>query len=597
MLTAVRVAVESPLLQLDREFDFLVPEHLSSRVKWGTRVKFGFGRSKSAYTGFVVELMDSSVFAKTPIDDVVGDFPVLTEELYAFCCEVAKRQVVATGEILQLAVPAHMPRVALQARETADHARIKEVTRQAWLTTVQERMDDFFVPSWARGFVERARDLHNQGFSSILIAPEAADVQVLMRIADYLNVPVTVWDISKKSTRYLNYHHSLDQIRIIIGTRSAIYAPVANLGLIAVVDDADDSYREVASPKTHLRDLALLRAGARTSLLFAAPYRSVEVQRLVEIGYFTELETTAQIPRISFTNPGIRIDDASYRLTKEALKHGTLLVLTPRKGSSAAAFCGNCGERLRCACGGFIWESSKDKFICRLCSKPILHCSTCRATTFRRGRSGSTRTTAEIGKMFASAVIHEATQEKKPELSNKTNQIVVATPGSAPRLDAGYSGLLILDTDVWLSAQHIHAEQNALRDWAEAIELMNPEGRAVLAGLGDRLGKPFSLWQHVEIATVAFRDAKELSLPPAVRSVSIAGTPVQLDAAERAITAHKGRLIRSDGKLAVFVFDYSNGPAIAAELRAIATAAKSVTRGAKTVRGFSVSMDNLEEIL
>jgi primosomal protein N' (replication factor Y) len=198
--------------------------------------------------------------------------------------------------------------------------------------------------------------------------------------------------------------------------------------------------------------------------------------------------------------------------------------------------------------------------------------------------------------MFASAVIHEATQEKKPDVNSRLNQIVVSTPGSAPRIQQGYSGLLVLDTDVWLSAQHMHAEQNALRDWAEAVELLNPDARVVIAGVGDNLGKPFALWQHVEIAKASYAEAKQLSLPPAVRIVSIAGTIAQLEVAGIKITDLKGKLIRSDGRRAVYKFDYSSGLAIASELRAIATAAKSVKRGTKTVRGFSVSMDSLEEI-
>lgn len=198
--------------------------------------------------------------------------------------------------------------------------------------------------------------------------------------------------------------------------------------------------------------------------------------------------------------------------------------------------------------------------------------------------------------MFASAVIHEATQEKKPNLINRVNQVVVATPGSAPRIQHGYSGLLVLDTDVWLSAQHLSAEQNALRDWAEAVELLNPDARVVLAGVGDNLGRPFALWQHVEIARASYLESKQLSLPPAVRVVTISGTTAQLAVADAKISELNGKLIRSDGKRAVYKFAYENGSAIASELRAIATTAKSVKRGSKTVRGFSVSMDNLEEI-
>lgn len=595
MVYAVRVAVESPLLQLDREFDFLVPAELSSSIQWGSRVKFKMGRAKSEQTGIVVELLESSQWAKTSITAVVGERAIITQELYEFCRSISQRQVVALGEILQLACPQHMPRVSLDL-PTDIPIGTNIITNEVVLTSTQVPLGEAFVPAWAKLFVQRAADQFASGNSSILIAPEAADVEEIVVAARALNLDIIVWESLPKSLRYQNFHRTLNQVRVIVGTRSAIYAPVANLGLIAVADDADESYREIGSPHTNLRDLALLRASNRASLLFAAPYRSVELQRLVEIGYLKEFSLGQKPPRIAYSSVGQRIDETSINLAKESLKRGTLLVLLPRKGSSAGAYCADCGERLRCRCGGFGWEARAGAYECRICSKPILECSDCRATNFRRGRSGSTRTSAEVGKMFPGAVIYEATREKKPTVANRANQIVVATPGSAPRLSKGYSGLVVLDPDIWLAAQSIHAEQNALRDWCEAIELLNPDGRVVIAGLDNRLGKPFALWQHVEIARVTYQESKQLRLPPAVRIVKVSGTPKQIQIAKAAITANGGEQLRNDGKTATFRFDYSKGQEISRELRAIATSAKSVVRGERNVRGFTVIMDELEGI-
>lgn len=595
MVFAVRVAVESPLLQLDREFDFLVPKELEGSLTWGSRVKFSLGRAKQETTGLVIELLEKSEWAKTPITAVVGDRAFLTRELYEFCRAVSLRQVVALGEILQLACPGYMPRVQLDPVEVPPAGSASQ-DREVLLSSSQVKLGSGFVPSWATLFVDKAAEQLEKSNSSILLAPEASDVETIALAAQDRNLEIIVWETSPKSIRYRNFHRALGQVRVIVGTRSAIYAPVANLGLICVADDADDSYREVGSPHTHLRDLALLRSANRSSVLFAAPYRTVELQRLVEIGYLKELESSSKPPRIAFSPAGERIDDASLKLARESLKLGTLLVLLPRKGASAAAYCLDCGERLRCRCGGYGWESSQNRFQCRICAKPIVECASCRSSNFRRGRSGSTRTSAEIGKMFPNAVIYEATQEKKPIVPERSNQIVVATPGSAPRLNNGYSGLVILDPDIWLAAQTLHAEQNAIRDWCEAMELLRPDGRSVISGLSDQLGKPLALWQHREIARSAYLESKQLKLPPAVRIVKIAGTAKQLQNASEAILNLEGEQIRNDGVSALFRFDYAKGSDIARELRAIATSAKAITRGQKNVRGFSVVMDDQEAI-
>ncbi|MEL0320082.1 MAG: hypothetical protein VXA46_05085, partial [Aquiluna sp.] len=129
MARFARVVVESKLLQLDRQFDFIVPSELESSIAFGSRVSFFIGRSKTKQTGFVVELLDSSEFATSSLVEMVGDRPPLTREIYDFAREVANRQCVAIGEILDAAVPDHMARTAIETPETWLEAFPSEVFR------------------------------------------------------------------------------------------------------------------------------------------------------------------------------------------------------------------------------------------------------------------------------------------------------------------------------------------------------------------------------------------------------------------------------------------------------------------------------------
>ena len=593
MTAAVRVAVESPLMQLDREFDFLVPQDLRPILQFGQRVSFRFGRSKTAHSGFVTEILEDSKFATSYIDGIVSPAPVLTNEILAFARRVADRHCVALGEILSSAIPDHMPRVAIERAESSVAKKKPAVVRQALLTGKQIELGGVLYPQWMHVFLSEAQKYLNQGFSSILLVPESSDADWLARCAEALEIDVINWDAGAKSERFRKFNAVFQRNAIVIGTRSAIYAPLSNLGLLAQADDADDSFQEVGSPHTNVRDLLLLRADVSSaSVLFAAPYRSVEVQRLVEIGYLAEAENSQSAQRISFTASSVRVDDASLKLAKESLTKGTLLIMLPRKGTSASVFCANCGERIKCTCGGFVWEPSEQVFSCRLCAKVFTSCQACKGTNFRRGRSGSTRTTAEIGKMFPGSVIFEAAGTKKPDVFAKKNQIVIATPGSAPRLPTGYSGLIVLDADVWLSAQGLRSEQKALRDWCEALELLSPEARVHFSGLSEELGKPLALGQHREMARQAYAEAKKLKLPPAVRFTKVSGTREQISAVIASVDSHGGEVVRNNGTEVLFRYSFKDGPKIAKDLRAIATAAKALKRGDKTVRGLSVIMDD-----
>ena len=76
-----------------------------------------------------------------------------------------------------------------------------------------------------------------------------------------------------------------------IGNRSAVYAPVHDLGLVALWDDGDPLLAEPLSPGVHARDAALLRqeldGGA---LLFAGHTRTTDVERLVAVGWVREVD-------------------------------------------------------------------------------------------------------------------------------------------------------------------------------------------------------------------------------------------------------------------------------------------------------------------
>ncbi|NCW29781.1 MAG: hypothetical protein EBV98_05375, partial [Actinobacteria bacterium] len=151
----------------------------------------------------------------------------------------------------------------------------------------------------------------------------------------------------KRSERFKVFHSLLGATSVVVGTRSAIYAPVANLGLICMADDLDDSWREQGSPNTHVRELALMRAGDKVSLLFAAPYRSLEVQRLVDIGYLAEHPKDSAPPRISFTEPGLRLDSASFEMAKESITQ--LPTANPAENDNAAIVADTFGNQLAAA--------------------------------------------------------------------------------------------------------------------------------------------------------------------------------------------------------------------------------------------------------
>ena len=603
-----RVVIESSLLQLDREFDFLVPESVQSLIRFGQRVKVAVGRSKKLHTGFVIDLPLESAFATSELVEIVDEAPVLTQEVYRLARQVADRQCVAIGEILSLAIPDHMPRTNLEPVNAAVAAGNQVsgpkldsalTNRSAVLTSARSiEVAGSNWPDWAVLFASQAIEQLVQAKSTVLVVPEQDQVDLMLSLFAALGVgPISVLGgKQKKAERFRSFRSILDQEQsVVIGTRVAVFAPVRNLGLIALFDDLDDSLRDQGSPFTHAREIALMRA-VESKLLLAANYRSVEVQRLVEIGYLTDHTVIAPPPRISFSPQGQRVDQSAFTAIKERVEEGPVLVLMPRKGNSAAAYCGGCGERLTCArCGGSIWEPQAGRFQCRICKTGHTRCSNCKSAAAKPGRTGSSRTVAELGRAFPQITITEATADKVPSKILKKRQLVIATPGSAPRAQEGYSAVLILDPEVWLYSQSLRAEQLAIRDWQEAFELMSPTGRGLIVGISNDLGQAVSLQQHRELASTALRDLNRLGLPPALRIANLEGTSETIEAALELVKALGAVEITSsleEQASTLIKFSYRDGPAIAQALRTLAIKTNARLVGTSKRRGLRIVMDD-----
>ena len=455
-------------------------------------------------------------------------------------------------------------------------------------------------PDWCWLFAKAAHHAHSQNKSVILILPERDQILQLADLFSKLGLGpiVTTWlPGAKKSERFTNFHRALTQdASIIIGTRSAIYAPAKNLGLIALFDDGDDSLREQGSPYTHAREIALMRASSEVKLILAANYRSLEVQRLVEIGYLKDFAIKLPPARISFSAPAQRLDAASFKLMRDALEVGPVLVLIPRKGNSATVYCAGCDQRLVCNnCKGPIWETEKGEYRCRVCQGISHSCAACGSSKLRRGRTGSTRTAAEFGKAFPGITISEFTSDTKVTAIKKSKHLVLATPGSAPRVEGGYAALLILDSDVWLSMPQLRSEQTAIRDWMEAIELLSDSGRAHIAGLDPDLGQAMSLGQHRELASTAFREVNSLSLPPAARIASLEGSQDTISQALDLASQAGAVVLRSnlaENATALIRFGYSQGAEVSASLKALALKTNARLVGVNKRRGLKIVMDD-----
>ncbi len=620
-----KVVIDSPLPQLDRAFEYSVPEALQTAISVGSRVRVPFGRAAGLVDGFVTELGDQKDYAGTlaELGSVTSSLPALAPNIHRLARAIADRQAASLNDVIKLAVPARSVAVEKRWLEANSLDSINQPEQSNQLQTFKiahlaAPLAENNIPSWCSNFIQLISAQFENGFSTIVSVPDFRDLAVLAKALSETAFCGSVVDYSASRTnskRYASFLQCLSRgPKIVIGNRAAIYAPVQNLGLICIWDDGDSSHIEPSSPYSHTREVALVRQSLENcSIVFSSHSRSLEVQRLVEIGYL-ESQTDNFKPLIRATESETRVDGKAWQAIREALKTGAVLVQVSSKGVSKSAYCSKCSDRAKCSsCNGPIWIDNNQLARCRWCYSANMNfaCASCGSKTLRAGRPGATRTITEFGKAFPSIQIIESTGDQPIEWLKAGPKLVVSTPGAEPRVDGGYVSIILLDCNDLISRDSLRATEEAIRVWSNAVALMAPQAEAMAVGLAGPLAKSFVNWSQQEIASRELQQRRELRFPPAVRMASLSGERDLLQKVLDEISGRPGVEILGPMPLsapspssdwrAILRFEYSQGAALAALLKAqvlqaTAGAKRVSAKSGRSMRPIKINMDDTEVI-
>ena len=407
-----RLLVDVSLTHLDRPFDYLVPAELSATAQPGVRVRVRFaGRLVSA---FVLERRPASDHGGrlAYLDRVVSPEVVLTPEVVRLTRAVADHWGGSLSDVVRLAVP---PRHARIEREPGPPpADVGEATTDsgrgpaswalydagpAFLRALRSGRAPRAVwtalpgEDWPARLAEAAQACAAGGRGALLLVPDRRDLARLdaalgRTLGEGRHVTLSA-DLGP-AQRYRNWLRiSRSHVRVVAGTRAAAYAPVVDLGLVALWDDGDDLYAEPRAPYAHARDVAVMRAHLSGSgALLAAAARSTEAAQLITSGWARELGARraavrgrAPAVRVMADDEALARDEAArtarlpsvaWQAAGVALRAGQpVLVQVPRRGYVPNLACVRCRTPARCAvCGGPLGQSRTDSPACRWCGRP-----------------------------------------------------------------------------------------------------------------------------------------------------------------------------------------------------------------------------------
>jgi len=629
-----RVLIDSPLPQLDRLFDYAIPPQLDAEVRPGVRVKAPLRTAGRVVEAFVIErgVEGDADRVLSELDSVVSAAEVLPERLYRLARRVADRAAGSASDVLRLAVPKRMvraekawlaggpaaaPALTAAARERAAAVlaeypgladRIDAGARIALDAPPSLVADDGeTLPAWALLLAAAAAHTVATGRSAILAVPDHRDLDLLhAAVAPLVPAEAVVRHDAAQSgpERYAGYLRTLEEAPcVVIGNRSAVYAPVRAAGLVALWDDGDPLFEEPLAPYVHARDAALVRQELEgCALVFAGHTRTSDVQRLVAIGWVEELAPARRPhPRIVLSpvreeERGARVPSAAFRAAREALETGPVLVQVARPGFAPSLVCADCRTPARCpACGGPLHARARGAVpTCRWCGRSAhaWACPACASVRLRLSSSGSERTADELGRAFAGTrVIVSDGAHPVTEVPDRP-ALVVATRGAEPIAHGGYRAILLLDGERMLQSPDLRIGEACLRWWSNAAALAAPGAPVHLVGVTGPVARALASWTHAAYARQQLLDRAPLHLPPAARIARLEG---EAGAVDRAIAALREAvpdlppeavlgpvpLDSDDGPRAraLVRFDYGRGPRVTASLRASVVAEAVSTRG------------------
>ena len=586
-VAVARVLLELPLAHLDRLFDYLVPESMSQDAVPGARVSVTFAGRQTA--GFVVERAESSEHGGrlAPLRRVVSPVPVLSHATLDLVRAVAARYAGTASDVLRLAVPPRHARTELAALARRDVAQAPsppeagtaagadDAPSAGW--SWEEPWQHYeggraFTRRLAAGESPRAAWLalpdggssHREalaaavaatlesGRGSVLVVPESREVAEVAAALDRRGIQhVCLRSEDGPAARYGAFLRLLlGEANVVLGTRAAVFAPVRDLGLIAVWDDGDDLLAEPRAPYPHAREVARLRADLCGSAALIGGYaRSTATQQLVEDGWARAVQAPRDVlrnhaPRVVAPDRAdldregdlgrARIPHLAWDLVRAALDRGPVLVQVPRGGYIPFTACARCRAPARCErCGGPLRiGGTAQSPTCSWCGRIAQgwSCPECASGSLRAGRLGSARTAEELGRAFPNVpvVVSAATAPGGVlDLVDANSRLVIATPGAEPEAAGGYAAAVVLDAAVTSGRPELWAAEEALRRWLGASALVRSAVEhgtvLLLGGPAPRPAQALVRWDPAGFAERELAERVALGFPPAVAMASVQG--------------------------------------------------------------------------
>ena len=269
-------------------------------------------------------------------------------------------------------------------------------------------------------YLNMIKPILEQGKQALVLVPEIGlTPQTINRFKRRFNVPVEVIHSGLNDSERLNaWLSARDKIAgIVIGTRSALFTPFADLGIIIVDEEHDASYKQQDSLRYHARDVAIMRAHkAQIPVVLGSATPAFETLHNAQIGKYSYLTLTSRAGvALPTTNKVLDVkgeyleSGLSASLIAEMQRHlkagNQVMLFLNRRGFSPALMCHDCGWTAECKrCDAYYtYHQYSNEMRCHHCGSQqhIVHnCQGCGSANLVTVGVGTEQLEAQLGQLF-----------------------------------------------------------------------------------------------------------------------------------------------------------------------------------------------------
>jgi primosomal protein N' (replication factor Y) len=445
---------------VNKEFTYLIPDSLQSQVIEGSRVRVPFGRRK--ILGTVLQTQSRSSAPENhelrSIVEVIGTPALLSPQLLELARWISQYYLCPFDLTLKALAPSSVrSRSSIRNRKTQpdeelDASSASFIPSQPLQLTEQQAaalqqiiglsQDPQPKPLLLFGvtgsgktevYLQAIDSLLKVGKGALFLVPEISlTPQTIDRLRARFCHPDSKTDILailhsglSDGDRFREWHRIRSgEARLVVGARSAIFAPVQNLGIIVVDEEHESTYKQEESPRYHARDVAVMRGHFEKALVvLGSATPSLESFHNAQRGKYVLAEMPKRVDHSQL--PQIRIIDMrqeslrqkGFAVLSETLKQAVqdrldrgeqIILFLNRRGFATAMICPKCGYVAMCPhCSVTLSYSRRDQQIrCHFCNHhdpAPKQCPQCRDPAIRYQGLGTEKLEDIISKLFPQA--------------------------------------------------------------------------------------------------------------------------------------------------------------------------------------------------